>query len=426
MKKKTAFRILVFVLVLTLSLGNCVALAAGDASTVSADAKNAVVRIAAEFLYKDGSTLATGSAFGVGAPGSEPEYFITNAHVCMDENGVLASKIYILLDSKAVRVGANNEYYIGASRVIECELVNRDTITLFPDVAVLKAAKPVPGRTTLPLIDTSSEIVDGETVYALGYPAALDSISTSMSGDVTVYADVSDVSITSGVVSMKTCSELLHDTDIILHSATISPGNSGGPLINSRGAVVGINTYTYDLMPNQNVSIYIDYAITVLKDHNIDFTSAKKTTPTRIIIGCCAIALVIAAAAIAIVSFRKKGQQFTRQQEEQSANVLRIQGMSGTFNGRRFALDSQISMGRAPDNNIVFPTDVKGVSSHHCIVIKNNDQVYIKDLGSSYGTFVNGTKKLPENQLVSISVGDRFCLGSEKETFMITRKGGRV
>ena len=66
------------------------------------------------------------------------------------------------------------------------------------------------------------------------------------------------------------------------------------------------------------------------------------------------------------------------------------------------------------------------MSGNHCVVINNNGQVYVKDTGSSNGTYVNGTTKLPANQLVSIKVGDRISLGSEAETFMITRKGGKV
>ena len=107
-------------------------------------------------------------------------------------------------------------------------------------------------------------------------------------------------------------------------------------------------------------------------------------------------------------------------------NALRIQGVSGHFSGRRFPLDGQVSFGRDPSNNIAFPSGTAGVSGNHCVVIKSGNQILIKDLGSTYGTVVNGSRRLPANQAQPINVGDKFALGSDNETFVITRKGGKI
>ena len=53
-----------------------------------------------------------------------------------------------------------------------------------------------------------------------------------------------------------------------------------------------------------------------------------------------------------------------------------------------------------------------------------NGTLYLKDLGSTYGTWVGEGKRLAPNQAVPPQAGDRFYLGSERETFLITRKGG--
>ena len=53
-------------------------------------------------------------------------------------------------------------------------------------------------------------------------------------------------------------------------------------------------------------------------------------------------------------------------------------------------------------------------------------QLTLTDLGSSYGTFLAGGQKLLPNQPVPLRPGDRFYLGSEKESFVITGKGGSL
>jgi len=46
---------------------------------------------------------------------------------------------------------------------------------------------------------------------------------------------------------------------VIQHTAPISPGNSGGPLFNEQGYVVGINTFLAEGGQNLNFAIPIDY-----------------------------------------------------------------------------------------------------------------------------------------------------------------------
>ena len=412
-------------LLAVLTFPNSVAYASNKEKADISESKSAVVRVFAE--YDDGS-CATGSAFGVGKAGTEPEYFVTNAHVCLDDNGKQAKKIYILLDNKAVHLkydntGAGGIDDINYSKMVACMVVNEKSISLFPDVAVLKTAKPISGRTCIPLHETSKNLKDASTVYALGFPGVSDFLSLSRENSTYIAAEVDEVNLTSGVVSKKTNSELYHNTDIILHSAAISNGNSGGPLIDDSGAVVGINTYLLDSSSDQFVSIYIDYAVSVLEEEGIEFENADIKDKTKNTVLLCVIAVTVVLATALIMVFKKRS---TRYVENLQARELRIQGVAGVFNGRRFPLEGQVSIGRAPDNSLVFPTDTPGVGSHHCVIIRNGGQIYIKDLGSTYGTAINGNQRIDKNQLVSLRVGDRIALGSEQQAFMITYKGGKL
>jgi S1-C subfamily serine protease len=67
-------------------------------------------------------------------------------------------------------------------------------------------------------------IRSGDSVVAIGYP--YHGLLTS------------DFTVTTGIVS--SLSGLLNDTRFLQISAAVQPGNSGGPLLDSRGQVVGI------------------------------------------------------------------------------------------------------------------------------------------------------------------------------------------
>ena len=104
---------------------------------------------------------------------------------------------------------------------------------------------------------------------------------------------------------------------------------------------------------------------------------------------------------------------------------LRLQGVSGTFANRRFALNGTLRIGRDPQlNQIAYPAHVKGVSRVHCELTLVNGQVYLKDLGSTYGTFLAGGQRLAASQPVPLKPGDSFSLASPQETFVLIQKGG--
>ena len=429
--KKRVISILLVLLTVISVLCSATAYADKKETPVQA-AKHAVVRVYAKVsdVY-----IKTGSAFGVGKSGSTPEYFVTNAHNCLDDNGKLVKDIYILLDNSAVTMGKNG-LDEDTSKMVKCTVVNKDTISLYPDVAVLKAAKPISGRTTLKLYESSEDLKEAQPVHALGFPGDMDEIQAdSASASTSLVATVDDVFFTSGTVAQKMKSaKNFGNTDLISHTAQVAHGNSGGPLIDEDGNVVGINTYAFlsgqaGTDGNYYFAVYIDYAIDILKDNKIDFVTVKSggfDMEGKSIALIIAIVLIIAVALLLILNFQKKKNEWITNKNEEEAKELRLQGISGVFAGRRFALEKQVSIGRAPGNSIVFPTQTKGVSANHCIVYSNNGQIYVKDVGSSNGTFLNATTKLPVNQMVSVKVGDRISLGSENETFMITYKGGKV
>ncbi len=99
---------------------------------------------------------------------------------------------------------------------------------------------------------------------------------------------------------------------------------------------------------------------------------------------------------------------------------MTINGLSGQYANQIFPLNGQMVFGRNVNScNILFSDDTKGISRMHCKIEANGDTVTITDLGSSYGTFVNGNKLQPYSPR-KLNVGDTFYLGDKNNLFSLT------
>jgi len=158
-----------------------------------------------KFFHGDGNAPpptreaeAVGSGFIISADGK----ILTNAHVV---DGA---------DTVTVRLSDNSEY--------QAKVLGKDKQS---DVALLKIdAKNLPAVR----LGDSDQLAVGEWVLAIGSPFGLD------------------YSATQGIVSALGRS-LPNETYVpfIQTDAAVNPGNSGGPLFNTRGEVVGINSQIY-------------------------------------------------------------------------------------------------------------------------------------------------------------------------------------
>ena len=131
-------------------------------------------------------------------------------------DGVILTNAHVVRDAKQVTVKLQDR------REYRATVLGSDPKT---DVAVLKIdARNLP---VVP-IGNSKELKVGEWVLAIGSPFGLDS------------------TVTAGVVSAKGRS-LEGDSAVpfIQTDVAVNPGNSGGPLFNTRGEVVGINSQIY-------------------------------------------------------------------------------------------------------------------------------------------------------------------------------------
>ncbi|WP_281658502.1 trypsin-like peptidase domain-containing protein [Halobacillus sp. Cin3] len=151
------------------------------------------------------------------------------------EAGTGSGVIYKVEDDAAYIV-TNNHVIEGASEVdislfdgetTSAEVIGADALT---DIAVLK----IEGSYSIePLAFGDSDSVRaGEGVLAIGNPLGLDLSRTVTQGIVSAVDRTISVTTSAGE----------WDLDVIQTDAAISPGNSGGALINASGELIGINS----------------------------------------------------------------------------------------------------------------------------------------------------------------------------------------
>jgi serine protease Do len=130
-------------------------------------------------------------------------------------DGVILTNAHVVRDADEVTVKLQDR------REYRAKVLGSDPKT---DVAVLKIdAKNLP---VVP-VGNSRNLQVGEWVLAIGSPYGLES------------------SVTAGVVSAKGRSLPGDQVPFIQTDVAVNPGNSGGPLFNTRGEVVGINSQIY-------------------------------------------------------------------------------------------------------------------------------------------------------------------------------------
>jgi serine protease Do len=166
-----------------------------------------------------------GSGFLISSDG----YIVTNDHVAGN-----ASKVVVTL--------TNGEKY-------DAEIIGSDPVS---DVALLK----IKGK-NLPFLTfaNSDEVIVGEWSIAFGNPFGLFDINARPTVTVGVVSNVG--------VSFSQENRVYKN--MIQTDAAISSGNSGGPLLNARGEVIGVNTVIYSTSQSSQGagSIGIGFAVPI-------------------------------------------------------------------------------------------------------------------------------------------------------------------
>lgn len=368
-----------------------ITVSAGTAS----DAKNSVVAVIAQ----DGSY---GTGFAIGKVGQPVEYIVTNNHVVQGDAGYTTATVAFDLASNEMMLA--NVYFYDAAK----------------DVAILKLPQATDRRQAMVLCPM--KYVDPDDNFAaLGYPG-------NQTTDWPKY-NTDDITVTKGGIKK---ADRINGLDVYMLDLAITHGNSGGPLVDSNGEVVGINTFGLN---DDNYAIAIDELLRVVDTDRIPLTVHGGINWLFIVGGVVLIAII---ALVVILIVRKKdngnsggGTGYTQPthptnptmpKEAPVANKAsaRVIAIGGTLNGRRYSVSGTVKIGRdSAQCAIAFPVNTQGVSGVHCEVSFNGSVCYVKDLNSSYGTFTIDGKKLAPNVPQILESGEKFYLASPENTFEV-------
>ena len=373
--------------------------------------EKSVVRIVA--YMNDG--ISTGTGFVINDAG----YIATNSHVI--DNGkniqVVPANSRVLYDAEVVKSLPELDLAILRTRDLD-----------LPPVRLLLS---IPGK--------------GQKVWAFGYPE---------SADFEQLAD--DPTVQDGVIGrLFTGAWRSKEFVIIQHNAPMNPGNSGGPLLDDCGNVIGVNTLASLVVinsPSQGLtrvphsagiywSSHIEELAQILRNESIPFQSLETDCSPIGKIGnsVWVTALGVLTLLALLLAQRKPRQQViriveqisqsankkaaTRRSKKQMENKLPQHGLvlagfnsdgdrvlialkPDIFAGKRLG----VALGRHPElvDTVI---DDDRVSKRHVRISTRDDRFYLEDLNSTNGTFLDN-RRLSPFSLVQLEYGALIRLGS--------------
>lgn len=373
------------------------ALAAFDNDTL-----DGIVMITTGAPDKDGHmNYWRGTGFFVGDAGKDPQYIVTNCHVV--EEFILAGKAL-----------GGGELHVRFDKDDEAEayLVDYDAEK---DVAILRLAEATGKRVSLQM-RVPQEDSRGSEAYAVGYPAAADLTVAAVN-----YFSQKDATVTTGSIS-RFLTESGTGRKLIQTDASLGGGNSGGPLIDGTGAVIGINTAGSKLDSNLFYAVSVGEVLPLLDKNSIPYTLAPETKSggsTMLYVGIGAAAVAVIAVLAVVLSKKKKAPAAPKDQEPKGTPVLR--SMAPQHGGMVVQLHGQpVQIGRdGAVCRLVYQDGTPGVSGRHCQVSFEQGQFVLTDLNSTYGTFLSNGQRVAPNSPVTLPPKSSFYLGEADNTVYV-------
>lgn len=331
--KKTVWYIMTAFIVANI-MATAVSAAQGVPSKVLSSV-NSVVRIIAE--YTDGQT--SGSGFVI-AQDKDNAYIVTNNHVV--EGNPYSISVWISATDKPA-----------ASVVLASD---------HKDLCILKVAGNIGLK---PLIINKNTPAQGDAIYAVGFPGAADYLSDESA------KTSSEATITEGIISAIRQASIVASgkaVGLLQITAAINHGNSGGPLFDKDGQVVGVNTF----IANDSQGIFAAVASSEL----LDFIGAagisvseSQAVPYLLIAGIVALVGLIIGLCVSLA----KG---TKKKKENQAKISLKQYI--TSNG-------PLSVTQAVNLLLPFIISIKDKHDKDEVCLKiNPENIYVSDNTATY------------------------------------------
>ena len=397
----------------------------------------------------------TGSAFVVHREASGETILVSNRH-CVD--AVYADGDVAEIAHAGLTV--NNEIYIvndDAEHMIRAEVL---AVSPKTDLALLRV-KSLKGRNLqMKIWEGDPSTIIQNTVYTAGFPGASDAIKSDKAYS-ELQSGIDSVTFADGKVSRVIEAGQTEYGEVIQHTSLTNSGNSGGPLLDEDGNVIGVNTWSTDLGELTFWSISNRELISFLKMNKIPYLKGVRTKKTDPAVIAIIIAVVIAMMLLIVavrqrrinqeqgrqieailrkrltqftsfiapkkassVNAEKKASSLSSEKElpvspvSKAGRVLRCD--YGNLAGREYKLTDRLVIGRDPHQcSLVFPKDANDVSRIHCTLRFAGERVTVRDENSSNGTYIDG-KRIAPGVDVPFHRGHKLGIGSaDKQVFSL-------
>ena len=162
--------------------------------------------------------------------------------------GYIATNYHVISGAKSIRIkgieGNFDKSYKGA--VVACDKDN--------DISILKIVdKTYDGIGTIPYKIGKTMVDVGENIFVLGYPA-VDTMGE-------------EIKVTEGIISSS--SGFRGNSSMYQISAAVQPGNSGGPLFDDEGTIIGIVCAKHADAENANYAVKISNLFSLINSSNL-------------------------------------------------------------------------------------------------------------------------------------------------------------
>lgn len=398
----------------------------------SAESRNSVVVVSTCMDTQYGEfSFGTGTGFFI-----NDQYLVTNHHVIdtFEQYGSGEMKD-ITVNDTPTSGRAKIRVYFGTDDYEEAYIVGSSKTK---DVAILKLDKPTTKRTPLEIRIPDDSIV-GSSVYVIGFPGPADNIFA----DSTESWGVSDSTVTSGTVS-RILTTSGTGQQLVQIDCDIKPGNSGGPVVDDNGAVIGIATMTVKNTDKDSVNyaVNIQEAVALMNQYVVDYTiygnavqeeapgetqpAAPEKQSNIALLVAIAVAAVAVIAVIVLLVVRKKPAPAPIPAPAPvpgpAPKVPVVRSLARENYGANIRLAGQsVMIGRSGDCALKFPSNAPGVSGCHCTIQWDaaGKCFVVTDLRSTYGTFLMTGQKMQPNVPYRLRAGDKFYLGDQNNTLSL-------
>ncbi|HOW49089.1 MAG TPA: trypsin-like peptidase domain-containing protein [Rubrivivax sp.] len=305
------------------------------------------------------------------------------------------------------------------------------------DVAVLKLARPLADRRSVSFALGSSAQV-GDMVYAVGFPgASVQVVESNKYEPSTKRGIVSKLGGESPYISDAAKAKGHKGAPVIETDAAISGGNSGGPLYNEYGEVLGITTFGHRVVGGVAWALDIAVVVPILRDLGLPLPPVAERprgwtarNPTLVwggaAAGACALLLIgsvhLWRRRTAAAGRAGGAAKTARAGDGAGASASRavLIGCSGAFKAVSVPIPpGGLTIGRGePGKGRLAIDETSDVSRRHCRIeyIAEGPRFVVTDLGSSNGTFLLPQKtRLEPHRAVECKAGQVVRVGKSNE-----------